>query len=45
VEDWPLEVGGQLVEIDTTDLTRLDYSRVTAALAGVLGQSLKEVAQ
>ena len=40
----PLEVGGQLVEINTTDLTCLDYSRVTATLAGALGQSLKEVA-
>jgi predicted kinase len=40
----PLDVGGQLVEIDTTDLTCLDYSQVTTALAGVLGQSLKEVA-
>jgi predicted kinase len=40
----PLEVGGQLIEIDTTDLTRLDYSHATAALAQALDQSFPEEA-
>lgn len=35
----PLEVGGQLFEIDTTDLTCQDYTPVTATLAQALGQS------
>ena len=35
----PLEVGGQILEIDTTELTCLDYTPVTATLARALGQS------
>jgi predicted kinase len=39
----PLEVGGWLIQIDTTDLARLDYTPETAALALALGGSLSEV--
>ena len=38
----PLEVGGQLIEVDTTDLGRLNYTPVTAVLAQALRQSLSE---
>ena len=40
----PLEVGGQLLEIDTTELFSLDYTPVTTALAQAMGQSPSEVA-
>jgi predicted kinase len=35
----PLEVGGQIFEIDTTELACQDYTQVIAALARALGQS------
>lgn len=38
----PLELAGQLIALDTTDLTRLDYTTVTAALAKALGQPSPE---
>ena len=40
----PLEVGGQIFKIDTTDLGRLNYTPVTAGLAQALRQSLSEAA-
>jgi predicted kinase len=40
----PLEVGGQLIEINTTDFDSLDYTPVIAALAHALDQSTSEVA-
>jgi predicted kinase len=38
----PLEVGGQILKIDTTDLDHLNYTPVTAVLAQALRQSLSE---
>lgn len=40
----PLEVGGRLIQIDTTNLARLDYMPVTAALAQALDESTLEEA-
>lgn len=40
----PLEIGGQLVEFDTTELASVNYTPVTAALAQVLNQLPSEAA-
>ena len=40
----PLEVGGQIFKIDTTDLGCLSYTPVTAALTQALNNSLSKVA-
>jgi hypothetical protein len=40
----PLEIGGKLFEIDTSDLSCVDYTPVTAALAEALHQTPSEVA-
>jgi len=39
-----LAIGGQLVEIDTTDFTQVNYSGISTALNSALGKPLHEVA-
>jgi predicted kinase len=39
----PLEIGGQLIKVDTTDLSNLNYTSVTALAAQALCQSKTKV--